>query len=150
MKDGQPSRLLVALTAIVVIGSVVSFSLTLDRINHQHQLIFPLLPKNLSNTRRTEEEIGNSLSSAFKGLVGSSECMIQQSSLSAALGGHQVSSCRIPDFGDLATITFSPRLSTCNKLGHPDCDCPLTDFGMLCLELYRYRAHIQHDVCLRS
>jgi hypothetical protein len=64
----------------------------------------------------------------------------------------------IRDFGVMATITFSPRLSTCNKLGHPmeyilfvfDCDCPVTDFGMLCLELYRYRAHIQHDVCLND
>ena len=27
---------------------------------------------------------------------------------------------------------------------------PVTDFGMLCLELYRYRAHIQHDVCLND
>lgn len=149
-----PSRLLAVLTTTVVIGSVVSsLSLTLDRTDstlhahHQHQLIFPLLA-NLSNTRKTEQEIGNSLSSAFEALVGSSEYMIQQSSLSATLVGHHLSSCRMPDFGDLATITFSPRLSTCNKFGNPteyilfafDFDCPLEDFGMLCLELYRYRA----------
>lgn len=159
----QQSRLLVFLTTIVVIRSVLSLSLTLDRTDntlhsqHQHQLIFPLL-QNLYDTRRTEEEIGNSLSSAFEVLVGSSEYMIQQSSLSATLSGHQVSVCRMPDFGDLATITFSPRLSTCNKFGNPteyilfafDFECPLEDFGMLCLELYRYRADIQHAVCLNN
>lgn len=157
------SRLLAVLTTTVVIGSVVSLSLTLDRTDstlhahHQHQLIFPLLA-NLSNTRKTEQEIGNSLSSAFEALVGSSEYMIQQSSLSATLVGHHLSSCRMPDFGDLATITFSPRLSTYNKFGNPteyilfafDFDCPLEDFGMLCLEIYRYRADIQHAVCLND
>ena len=72
--------------------------------------------------------------------------------------GHQVTSCRMPDFGDSATVTFSPRPSTCDRNSNPteyvlfafDFNHPTPDFGMLCLELYRYRADIRDAVCIKD
>ena len=144
-----------------VMSVVKSFSPSIDCLgavyssHPQHQLVFPINP-NSSGMVRTETDIGNSLSAAFEVLVGSSEFMIK-SSVSTSLG-HQVSSCRMPDFGDSATVTFSPRPSTCDRNGNPteyilfafDFDHPMTDFGMLCLEMYRYRADIRHAVCIKD
>jgi hypothetical protein len=156
-----PSLLL--FLAISVTRVVKSFNPSIDCLgavysSHpqqpQHQLVFPIKP-NSSGTVRTEIDIGNSLSAAFEVLVDSSEFMIKSS---VSTLGHQVSSCRMPDFGDSATVTFSPRPSTCDRNSNPteyvlfafDFNHPTTDFGMLCLELYRYRADIRDAVCIKD
>ncbi len=154
---------LLLVLATSVIRIVVSFSTSTDcmdgrvysSLHPQHQLIFPIRP-NPSGVARSEIDIGISLSSAFDALVGSSEFMIKSSA--ASTSGHQLSSCRMPDFGEYATVTFSPRPSTCDGNGNPteyvlfafDFNRPTEDFGMLCLELYRYRADIRHAVCIRN
>ena len=144
----------------IVISVVKSFSPSIDCLgavyssHPQHQLIFPIKP-NSSGMVRAEIDIGNSLSSAFEALVVSSEFMIKSS---ASTLGHQLSSCRMPVFGDSATVTFSPRPSTCDPNGNPteyilftfNFDRPMKDFGMLCLELYRNRADIRHVVCIKD
>ncbi len=152
-----PPLLLFLATSVSV---VKSFSPSIDCLgavyssHPQHQLIFPIKP-NSSGMVRTEIDIGNLLSAAFEVLVGSSAFMIKSS---VSTLGHQVSSCRMPDFGDSATVTFSPRPSTCDRKGNPteyilfafDFNNPVKDFGMLCLELYRYRADIRHAVCIKD
>jgi hypothetical protein len=57
----------------------------------------------------------------------------------------------MPVFGDDATVTFAPRRSTCDKNGDPteyilsalNFGQPVSDFGMLCLEIYKYRNDIK-------
>lgn len=151
---------LLLVLATIVISVVKSFSPSIDCLgavyssHPQHQLIFPIKP-NSSGMVQTEIDIGNSLSSAFEALVVSSEFMIKSS---VSTLGHQLSSCRMPDFGDSATVTFSPRPSTCDTNGNPteyilfafDFNSPMEDFGMLCLELYRNRADIRHAVCIKD
>ncbi|KAL3809079.1 hypothetical protein ACHAXA_007864 [Cyclostephanos tholiformis] len=154
---------LLLILATSVIRVVESFSVSTDFQNGvhtshpQHHLIFPIRPNPIGdNMARSEIDIGHSLSSAFGALVGSSEFMIKSSG--ASTSGHQLSSCRMPDFGESATVTFSPRPSTCDGNGNPteyilfalDFDRPTEDFGMLCLELYRHRAYIRRVVCIKD
>ncbi len=159
---GVQTTLLLVLVTSVIIRTVESFSTSTDCMDGvyssshpQHQLVFPIRP-DPSGATRSEVDIGISLSSAFEALVGSSEFMIQSSS--ASTSGHGLSSCRMPDFGEYATVTFAPRPSTCDRYGNPteyilfafDFDRPTEDFGMLCLELYRHRSDIRHAVCIKD
>lgn len=158
---------------IILIGRTEAFSLPaslssvdyLDASLHsssppQNSIIFPIKSAPIVAGEDEFDNVidGDSLSSAFAKLVGSSNFLEPASD--SSLGGHGLSSCSIPVFGDLAKLTFSPRASTCNKnddgddcpteyiLHAFDFDRPLADFGNLCLELYKYRNDIRDVVSI--
>ena len=159
--------LLLLIDTEIVVSNAFSTSVdTLDALHPhsspQNSIIFPI--KSLSPSSSTiiigsdseaasEIAIGNSLSSAFDKLVGSSNFLVSSSDSSQ---GPQLSSCRVPAFGDDATVTFSPRTSTFDEDNNPteyemfafDFDHPLPDFGMLCVELHKNRDKFQNVVAI--